>query len=309
MSPESSAAVPGSRGWAPAVAALAALVLTVLAISDVLERVEFAVAWGMWIAVPLGLTLAPIAPTRRHWLHLLWVPSALAGALSFLGEVGAVWVGVLGGVYVGFCSAVALVGLLELRRGGWEPARACASLGLLLLPVAGAWHVAERMGWTVLGFSGLWSGLTAAHFHFAGFSTPILLGLGLQRVPRRKLNWGEVGLLTLGVPSVALGITFSPELALLGTACMALPIWAYCLRALGARSGSGLVRVLRSLSALVPLLTMSLALVWSLSVVLRVSWLDLNQMIRYHGLANALGFISLGFTAECFAQRPDGAGT
>ncbi|MCB9587005.1 MAG: YndJ family protein [Polyangiaceae bacterium] len=311
MGPERSAATTSGRRWALGAAAFAALVLLVLGSSGVLDKVAFAVAWGMWVAVPLGLELASLGASSRRRLLAVWPLCALLGVLSFLGEIDAAWVGVLASLYLGFCLAVALVGALELRRRFRQPASVCSNLGLLLLPVAGAWHLAERMGWTVLGFSGLWAGLTAAHFHFAGFATPILLSRGLFRAGGSSVRqWAEVALLALGVPSVALGITFSPVLALFGTACMVLPIWSYAFGALRAKAGTGLVRLLRSLSALVPLLTMSLALAWSLSVVLRVSWLDLNQMIRYHGLANALGFISLGFAAECLEpSRTDASNT
>ncbi len=261
----------------------------------------------MWIAVPLGLELSPLEPRHHKRLLLAWLPSASIGLLSFFGEIGSGW-GLGGGVlYLAFCACVALGGLQHLLGAKRDAASACACLGLLVLPVAGAWHLAERMGWTVLGFSGLWAGLTAAHFHFAGFATPVLLGLGLGRAARagaeRTRLWIEVGLLVAGVPCVALGITFSPALALFGTVCMALPIWSYGIRTLR-EVGQGrlaLPGALLGLSALVPFVTLSLALVWSLSVVLKVTWLDLDQMIRYHGLLNALGFISLGFFAERLA--------
>lgn len=292
----------------PPASALGASLLGILFAVDLLTAVDFAVAWGMWVAVPIGLELADLDRRWQRRLLMVWPPSALVGTLSFLGEMSGVWAWGGGATYLAFCAWVALAGLAALRatgrageRGSRAPAQACAALGLVLLPVAGAWHLAERMGWTVLGFSGLWAGLTAAHFHFAGFATPILLGRGMRRArsqERERQAWGEVALLALGVPSVALGITFSPGLALFGTVCMVIPIWSCCLRALRCREGSPLVRVLRSSSAVVPVFSMSLALAWSLSVVLRVNWLDLNQMIRYHGLVNALGFISLGFAAE-----------
>lgn len=297
-----------------------------------LDAVSFAVSLGALVAVPLGIEIAGhgACPGWRARLLAVWPLAAAGCVVSWFDEPAGILATLGSFGYLGFCLAVGGWGLSRLvvcgrgrlvvgaARRGRAPEIA-ESFGCLMLPVAGAWLVAERMGWTVLGFSGLWAGLTAAHFHFAGFATPIVLGLGYARAgegtgggagPRRHGN--ELLSLVVGVPCVALGITWSPELAFVGTLLTALPILSHASRELGALASAGrgrrsgtqrLVALMRLVSALVPLVSMPLALIWSLSVVVGQPWLQLGQMVRYHGLSNAVGFVSLGLCAELMARR------
>src|SRR6201988_2624993 len=63
--------------------------------------------------------------------------------------------------------------------------------------------------------------LTVVHFHFAGFSAPIIAGmsgrvLALSDYPRRMYAFAIFGIIA-AMPLVAAGITFTPLVGLHGT--------------------------------------------------------------------------------------------
>ncbi len=71
----------------------------------------------------------------------------------------------------------------------------------LFLLTAACWAIAERAGWSVMGFDATITLLTAVHFHYAGYALAWLT----RRHPTLPafLRWGVLA----GVPLVALGIT------------------------------------------------------------------------------------------------------
>src|SRR5205823_4251728 len=90
------------------------------------------------------------------------------------------------------------------------PQEIAIDVGLLLLPVGALWLLATRAAIAPLGFQEPIVMFTAAHFHFAGFAAPLILGCvgrflyGTDRPPRAYVV--AVIAVCAGVPLTAIGI-------------------------------------------------------------------------------------------------------
>lgn len=274
-------------------------------------------AVGILAVVPLVLAILP--STGPRWDMTLRVAAfthPLVGAAAVLslwlpgGEAG-VWTA----PWMAFTLIVAGLGALRLWEGtgaeGNSTALALAeAAALLFLPVGGFWLSASRFGVQPLGFDPVIVTLTAVHFHFAAIATPVLIGRVARGCPaggrsRRLATAAALGVV-VGVPTVALGLTFSPLIALVGALLMTLALLTYGAIALVVVRPTlkrRAARVLLSISGLSVFLSMPLALLWAWGEV-TTQWLELGAMIRLHGFANAHGVIVCGLLAFSLASQP-----
>lgn len=208
------------------------------------------------LAVPLALRLIPV-PRIFLWIQ----PGAAAlTVVSFLFPPGLL-AAILAAPWFLFTAALALT-----RQPSWN-----FKLAVLFIPVGGAWLVISRAGMQPLGFTEPIVLLTAVHFHFAGFVSPILAGL--VRPPRIV----QVGVL-LGPPLLAAGITLSPTLELAAAIGLAISVGATGFRQLRHRS------ILLWVSSFSAMAGMILAVLYAFRI------LDIPTMARWHGVLLSLGF-------------------
>ena len=291
----------------------------------------FALVASLLLLLGKALILAqPAQPSWAVWL-LLWSP----GVLMLLGEPMAS----LGQPKVAlkpFHYVVMLVCLWTAMRWPPGPAAAALAAGWLLLrsfvgagvifrwlhqppstakdlcldaarlfPVIGAaWLLANRLNWMPFGFDALIVLLTAAHFHHAGFSLPLIAGLGAQHQVSR-FSVVSCRLILIGVPLVAAGITCTHfqvmpwvepvSVAVLVTGALGV---AYGQMRLAFTAAASIgVRVLFFISGLSLAVAMILALGYGLRSILPMPSLSLPFMWAFHGGLNTFGFGLCGILA------------
>lgn len=165
----------------------------------------------------------------------------------------------------------------------------------LYLPIGAAWAVADRLGISPLGFSPAIVLLTAVHFHYAGFLLPLISAKILNQGPIRVRGLLD-GLVVLGVPLVAMGITITQLkgsilfetlsasiMALGGLGIAVLHIW---------RSGNQEERLICwfwRLGGLCLGAGMLLALAYGWRAFFPISFLSIPWMYAVHGTLNAVG--------------------
>lgn len=239
---------------------------------------------------------------------MVWQPvAALGGALS-LAMGSSVWAVLLAGMWGIQTGLLALLGGWRLwtRRGGALEEIAC-DMGLLYLPVGGAWWVAYAMGWGLMGFPLLIVYLTAVHFHYAGFVVSLSTGLagrwlrGKERMDGlRWLGYRLGGVVVILCPIlVAVGFVFSSVLQV----TMALTLAAGMLLMAGVVAFGAVEAIPRpwiaerwlavwllriAASALV--LTMALAVLYAVGEFQKTIWINIPQMAVWHGMTNVYGF-------------------
>ena len=306
------------------------------------------------VIVPLGLALAAREPpgrvARAPDLPLAYRAAVVLLPLDVLAStIGWAWppghrdAVLFAVVHLVVCGLVALFGVTRLARRMQEggllglfssrpsspsspPAAAIPELavdvGLLLLPIGSVWLLASRAGSPLLGFHEPIVTLTAAHFHYAGFAAPVILG-GAGRAfalaeAKTALAY-RMATLTVcaGIPLTAIGITTTHAVeatAAVLLACGMLLACALLVAVVPRRAAprSMVAAALFALAGLALLGTMGLAATFALtSSAGRSSTfsgpLSVHTMIDLHGGGNALGFALCALVALTLVDRADGA--
>lgn len=202
--------------------------------------------------------------------------------------------------------AAGLVVLKWWNKGVPELGDLLRDVAWLLPAVGAAWLVAGRMGLLLWGFDPLIVLLTAAHFHHAGFTLPLMAGLHAKATSGLVARLSCVAVL-LGVPLVAAGIGCThfgvlPLVEPVGVAV--LVVGALCIAGLQimcgveVRSGlGGWTRAAFMISGASLFLAMFLALGFGLRYFFPSLALTMPQMWMIHGTLNTFGFGLCGILA------------
>jgi hypothetical protein len=168
-----------------------------------------------------------------------------------------------------------------------------------LFPLGGLiWLEAYLTGSTLFGFGPPWTWLTAAHFGAAGFGalsvSAWLVRTLPARAPRRVLQ-ALLFVHPVAFACVVAGIAgasyFDRAGALAFGLLFAVQASVYCL---ASRPGGPLVvRLLLGLALWVPVVTIVPAVSWAFG---RPLW-NLDEMISFHGLVNAIGHVGVALAA------------
>jgi hypothetical protein len=145
----------------------------------------------------------------------------------------------------------------------------------------------ERLG-ADTGFSPEIVLMTAIHFHFAGFA---LLGLAsLHAVSRRWLRASVLGLM-VGIPLTAVGFVLASDLVnALGAVVVGSSGIGVAIALLGGMDPRWR-GWLSGAAGVALLLGMPLGIAWSLAILTGQSFLDLDTMVRTHGVLNSMALL------------------
>ena len=288
-----------------------------------LNTIELLFLLGPLVVVPLGLDLS-VQFTGEAQIGFfiriarkLQLPAGLCVIVSFWLPQG-VGAAILTLPWLVLGCFVGLEGLMALLRGEFRKLKtACRIVSFLYLPIGCAWLTASRFGLSPMSFQEPIVLLTAVHFHFAGFAAPLLAlaaGTAIEKktfIPRRIFNVVAAGILA-GPGLLAAGFVIGPRLKLamaLLVACSEAGLSLFFL-ALARSMRPRLAQMFVAISALSVLCAMVLAGVWAIGEFPLQPFVHLDEMARFHGTANALGFILCGLVgwtlAACRVACPEG---
>ena len=254
-----------------------------------------------WVAVPLALSLVPT--TQGNGLsrfcsvvvrYLLLPGAALVTASFFLRDGRAA--GALVCVWLLVAGALALDGLDRLLRTRLHSFQEfCFAVGEGYALVGALWLLASRLGLQPVGFHEPIVLLTAVHFHYAGLMAAVLAGLAASGAINGSVPFSLRIALTcavLGPGLLGLAFLAGPKMKL---AAVGLMVIGECGIALGtfrigwnaAKTIGG--RLLLAGSGCV-IFGMALAGIWAVGEYPLHSFVNLEQMARYHGVLNSFGF-------------------
>lgn len=260
-------------------------------------QTQIVLAFAMFIIVPLGLCIAArpsTGPTTALLIPLAKAAPfiAITAAISLALEQG-VAAALLALPWFGYTLVLGAIGAGRvLSRRTLQTPGLGVDAALLFIVVGGAWFVISRAGWQPLGFSAAIVQLTAVHFHYAGFALPIVAGVVGDRLGRGVLLPAMV---ILGVPVTAVGITVDGTTEWFAATFMAIVGMVVAFRTMQlARAIDGAARVLLTISSLSLFVGMWLAIGWAWTQEFGWTYLDLQGMVRTHGMLNGFGFGLLG---------------
>jgi hypothetical protein len=255
-----------------------------------------------WVVVPLALSLVPATNTSRlsglnaSIVKYLLFPGAALATFSFFLRDGR-WAGALVCVWLIAALALALDGLQRLIKTRTKSfPDFCFAIGEGYALVGALWLLASRLGLQPVGFREPIVLLTAIHFHYAGLMASVLAGLVATRLKPEGVTslFFRIGLSCAVLGPGLLGLAFlaGPKWKL---AAVGLMVIGECGVALGTfrigLSDSGAIggRLLLAGSACV-IFGMALAGIWAAGEYPLHAFVNLEQMARYHGVLNSVGF-------------------
>jgi YndJ-like protein len=274
------------------------------------------------VIVPLGLELAARMETQtapslpERIARVIQGPAALLVVGSFFVERGLVSAGLASAWFV-FCALLALGGLLRILRGAWRQIDfALIAASFLYLPIGTAWLEASRLGLEPLHFQEPIVLLTAVHFHYAGFAAPLLASSVFHALNPATSQRG----LRCILRSVVIGVLIGP--GLLAAAFVAGPRCKLSAALVLGASEIGLAacfllalrkvtslasRLLIGVAAASVVFSMVLAALWAVGEYPLQPFVGLGEMARFHGTANAFGFILCGLVGWILAAKSEPA--
>ncbi len=209
---------------------------------------------------------------------------------------------------------VALFGLWRLWQR-WKTSASifpleelCIDAGLAYVVVGSGWLLLSRLGLNPMNFSDNIVLLTAVHFHYAGFSAPILTGLAGRSIQSgifRKFYLAAATGVIAGPPLVAAGITLSRTVEVFSAAVLATSLFVLAMLTMFviAPTMKPLPRLLLILSSLSVVVTMMFACLYAYGRFADIETVTIPLMAQVHGISNALGFVLCGLLAWFIEQR------
>ena len=258
------------------------------------DWVELLVLLGAMIFVPVAMQQSGALKTKTERRVVIWSTWALL--LAYLQEPGIVaalfalpWLLVSIGLFERALQKLLLSPLALVDKVQFA--------AYLYFPIGPLAAFSDRLGWAPLDFSPIIILLTAAHFHYAGFLLPWILGNLLR--PKEPSSWQRwvAWAVLLGIPAVAVGITSAqfgvdPWLETFAATLMALgglgvAVWH---AGLALESNQSWPQRLGKLGLFLCLGTgMVLALLYGWRNYFPLPFLSIPWMYALHGTMNTLG--------------------
>ena len=253
-----------------------------------LSLIDLVVVLGVVVVLPLAL--------GGSWWA--WAAAGTAAAVSLPQDRGTGAAALVIPWVVVAASRVVHV----VRRAGpllfWARADVVDALAALYACVAAGALLQSRLGVRLFGIREPIVELTAVHYVYAGCAALVLAAAA----EGRRTAEAAVACTAIAPPVVAVGFATSAALAQVGgAALMTLGVWLTAglqLREVGRAGAARGVRVLLGVSGMAIWGPMVLAVAWAAGQHWDVPALSISDMVRLHGLPNALAFTLAGLTAR-----------
>jgi len=258
--------------------------------------------------VPTGLQLLGVFPGYGYWFaaaglavgYLLYPhPSAVFFALPYL-------------LLASWLLLQDVLNLLVFRKFTLNKVLRAVATGYWT--TGAAWAMCWLAGIRPLGFDAVIVGLTAAHFHVAGFVLTVAVYCLFSYQPDR-VNRLLGGAALIGMPLVATGITltqlgYSPwveQVSAAFFAVFALGVLVQHLRLAVQSPIHAAARLAWAVGAVCLLAGAALASLYALRFSLPIYWVNIPNMKIWHGTLNAVGFGWLTLQGWKLSTPPDAA--
>jgi uncharacterized protein (UPF0548 family) len=304
---ETRAAAAATDVKAPYAGFVTTAIVVALSLADVLPfgTLDLALFGAIVALTPITVQLAGAGHTLPgRWLQQALLRAhpiiAMTALVAMLLPAGALAGGLSLG-WLAFTVGLALLGAVRFfgRADRLQAAEMLVDAGLVYAAVGGIAFVTARAGVPFLGFYEPFPTLTAMHFLYAGLAVPVFAGLVGRALNGRFPRAFAIAAVLVMFSSSVIGFGILLSQLIETTAVFSLSIGMWLIAAL---TLAGLVptvkplplRIALALSALAPLASMPLALLYSLGELVDVSWITIPEMIASHGRINALGIGLLG---------------
>ena len=266
------------------------------------------ITWRLWICCSLPAVIAtssmllfyPVSKEALGFKAVSWI-----GGISWF--TFTLWMFFIGGTSLWRFITALVNNKIAKQRLPWE--RLPVAGGWLLIAVGGLWFTCLIVGNSPWDYDLRFTMLTALHFHFAGFALPILAGKLIHFSQKNKLPVTKVlittcPILLVSIPSVGIGIAYSPSIEIVASismlgCCILIAVYQiYCAGFIKSHGGW-----LLSISATALLASCIMAIIYAVGEYTGNQLLSIPLMIVSHGTLNSLGFSLLGLVGWTISPK------
>jgi len=254
---------------------------------------------AVWVVVPLTLSLVPattisiIARMVCNVILYCLFSAAILTTFSFRISVGRIAGAAATGPWLLVAAALAVDGLDRLIRTRLKSFQEfCFAFGEGYMLVGALWLLASRLGLQPVGFREPIVLLTAVHFHYAGLMAAVLAGLAASTTRTPLFLRVALSCAVLGPGLLGLAFLVGPELKLAAVGLMVIGECGIAVGTfrIGLAEAKGIGGRLLLIGSACVLLGMVLAAIWAVGEYPLHAFVNLEQMARYHGVLNSVGF-------------------
>ncbi|AOZ90397.1 hypothetical protein BK049_17740 [Bacillus xiamenensis] len=225
---------------------------------------------------------------QQEWLIYFIMKAFPAAALCATGAFiyHSLWLA-LGWLF--YTMILALFGFIRFLKRGIHPLHELMIDGALMyIALGGLWFWLYTADIQVMTFSPMIVLLTAIHFHYSAFFIPIFYGLlGRQRKEETILYKIGGWLILLSPMMIAVGISYSRLFDTFSVILYVIALYLYGILCMKTRFRSTAAKGLVVFSSIILMGTIALSLLYSAGMLLRVTYISIDQMIWFHGSINA----------------------
>ena len=157
----------------------------------------------------------------------------------------------------------------------------------MYLALGGLWFWLYTADIQVMTFSPIIVLLTAIHFHYSAFY-PAFLWIIRETARKETALYKAAGWVILLSPvMIAVGISFSRLFDTFSVTLYVIALYLYGILCMKTRFRSTVAKVLIVFSSCVLMGTIVLSLLYSAGMLMRVTYISIDQMIWFHGSINA----------------------
>nr|WGD96917.1 YndJ family transporter [Bacillus safensis] len=184
---------------------------------------------------------------------------------------------------------LALYGFTRLLKRGIFPLHELMIDGAwMYIALGGLWFWLYTADLQVMTFSPIIVLLTAIHFHYSAFFIPLFYGLlGRKREKETALYKAAGWVILLSPLMIAVGISFSRLFDTFSVTLYVIALYLYGILCMKTRFRSTVAKVLIVFSGCVLMGTIVLSFLYSAGMLMRVTYISIDQMIWFHGSINA----------------------
>lgn len=208
-----------------------------------------------------------------------------------------------GFIWLIFTILIGCYGLARfLQRGFTKIEEFMIDMGLIYLPIGGAWFFAHLAAINT-GFSPMITLLTAVHFHYASFLLPIFTGFLGRLVNKTKLYMAVCLIIIVSPILVAIGISFSIWIEVLSVLLYIIGIYGLVVLSFQAAFTVNLQKWLVRIAFFSLAITILVSLVYAFGNLVGLP-ISIDFMLRSHGILNSIFFAFLGLIGWSLSIPP-----
>jgi hypothetical protein len=282
-----------------------------------IHYIEMIVSFAILVLVPMIIRDVNRKDVFYRFATILHVPFGLIAVSSFYTNQGLLSA-VLTIPWIFITALMGLSGLVDIikNKNYQLPFPLLINVSNMMIVVGSGWLFLHRTGLEILHFSDQIILLTAIHFHYAAFITPYIIAktgkVVLDNSQKYRLLYQILAVGTIiGIPIIAMGITFNQIIEFLGMLVLATTLIVFASFQLFVGNkfiDSSKIKTFLSIASICVLSAMIFSFIYGFGHLTpdhHEYIISVEQMVVTHGILNSVGFGLFGVIGCLMISKAD----